>query len=116
MLTQVVPYLQALPATPTTRCPATRFTGFISTKVHILTQKTLLRRDPRRSRRAAFSVQKYLLYWYKNTNTDASCSARGAGAGVTRDAYTRCLATQFTCFTITKVQILTQFAGRILQA
>ncbi len=41
----------------------------------------------------------YLLYWYKSTDTNAAAAAAAAGA-LTRMS-------QFTCFTSTKVQILT---------
>jgi hypothetical protein len=39
-----------------------------------------------------------LLYWYTSTNTDAEGPS----------AHHTCLGTQFTCFTGTKVQIMTQ--------
>jgi hypothetical protein len=42
----------------------------------------------------------YLLYWYKRTNTDAG--------GHNKQPPFACLSTQFTCFTGTNVQILTQ--------
>jgi hypothetical protein len=46
-----------------------------------------------------------LLYWYKSTNTDAE------GVSGLAQVARRCrFGTQFTCFTGTKVQILTQKA------
>jgi hypothetical protein len=81
----------------------TQFTCFPGTKVQILTHQmtcstpysNVLYSLP--SRKACTSTSRrscrcsvYLLYWYKSTNTDADAGA------------------QFTCFTSTKVRILTQ--------
>jgi hypothetical protein len=52
----------------------------------------------------------YWLYWYTSTNTDAAQTVlqqAAAGAGVPREADGAGLTTHFTCFTSTKVQILT---------
>ncbi len=49
---------------------------------------------------ARYSI--YWLYWYKSTNTDAEGACFGAEGGA--------LGTQFTGFTSTQVQILTQKA------
>jgi hypothetical protein len=51
----------------------------------------------------------YLLYWYKSTNTDAAARRR-------LPRTFNCGGTQFTCFTGTKVQILTQQALQALPA
>ena len=52
----------------------------------------------------------YLLYWYKSTHTDATAESGGAAkrSGANRVAFTT---SQFTCFTGTKVHLLTGTAG-----
>jgi hypothetical protein len=47
----------------------------------------------------------YLLYYYKSTNNDAAAALRSATSACVSG-----FTTQFTCFTSTKVQILTQKA------
>jgi hypothetical protein len=69
--------------------------------------------------RLAASV--YLLYWYKSTNTDAEGAAAASNARAIQDMsatyFTRsqwlavATGTQFSCFTGTKVQILTLRGG-----
>jgi hypothetical protein len=81
----------------------TQFTGFTGRKVQLLlTQKALL---------GCGRYSFYLLYWYKSTNTDAEGDGRlqGLRSGEVPRAIRsiRCRCTQFTCFTSTKVQILT---------
>jgi hypothetical protein len=77
----------------------TQFTCFTGTKVQVLTQVYIYiyiyiyiyGRGTRERER--YSV--YLLYWYKSTGADAYLS-RASGRGA-----------QFSCFTGTKVQVLT---------
>ena len=56
---------------------------------------------------AAGATQFTWFSWYKSTNTDAEETATHAPASFAAGG----LATQFTCFTSTKVQILTQKKG-----
>jgi hypothetical protein len=92
---------------------ALEFTCFTSTKVHILTPEALRARQVQQRYRDGvgrrYSV--YWLYWYKSTTTDAEGDGRLQGLRsreVPRASRSiRCRCTQFTCFTSTKVQILT---------
>ncbi len=54
----------------------------------------------------------YWLYWYKSTNTDADGGARCALSAATVRRRSFSVHAQFTCFTGTKVPILTQKAVR----
>ena len=89
-------------ATAMASAEGAQFTYFTSSKVQLLTQKALLGCG-------RYSV--YLLYWHKSTTTDAEGAGRlqGLRSGevprASRSILCRC--TQFTCFTSTKVQILT---------
>ena len=78
-------------------------------------------RDAVRDRAAAWAafavptaVSNYLLYWYKSTNTDAATGAAQAAAAALHQFVRGAFAgdkshvnSEFTCFTATKVQILT---------
>ena len=88
----------------------TQFTCFTGTKVQILTQ--LLAQLSRRSCCNLLFLS-YLLYWYKITNTDAATGAALSAKLLELHPHTLRFTTQgtrFTCFTGTKVQILTQLS------
>jgi hypothetical protein len=78
------------------RGPGPQFTCFTGTKVQILTQKALQRRERRRS-----SV--YLLYWHKSTNTDAEGAAERERRRYSVYLLSWYNGAHFTCFTGTKV-------------
>jgi hypothetical protein len=85
----------------------TQFACFTGTKVQILTLRTAnsatiagLRGDAAHNAAASNRYSVYLLCWYKSTHTDAC-------GGTRRTMLPPVTGTQFTCFTGTKVQILT---------
>jgi hypothetical protein len=99
-----------------------QFTCFTGTRVQILTQ--LVRRARLRKRLRGSRCSVYLLYWYQSTNTDAAVAvARKQVLSllallVAKYKYRRSCCgcaeagAQFTCFTGTTVQILTQLVRR----
>ena len=88
----------------------THFTCFTGTTVRILTHEDSVfgSGDGGFGRRGQYSrCSVCLLYWYKSTNTGAARRVNILGVWT---AVCDSAVTQFTCFTGTKVQVLTQKA------